>query len=988
MATNSLFHKPQTCTSLQSETISSAANSLTGSIADAIMSGANNYYLIISALNKIGFISPSLADLLQLDAEGLTGTRINEFALFQSSPSQFDAALKRARDGVRAQCILEHPVSDPKSIPSRCLELSFTPVPDDEKKACGVVLQVEDQTEWVQLKNELYEIRKKLADLSAVTDEFPGSIALYDAEEKLIWHNLNYAHIHSFPPGKLISGLTFRECLLALLKSKSVVECNGMTVESYEHCVDQYLPGLQCSSGPVELHCTSGRWISLALQLLPDGRFLETLTDISAQKYSEIEIREERNLLRSLIDNIPDYIYAKDPAGKFIVRNRSVIQYMDAVRKSSLGLTDSPGERATDFDFYKPELAQAYRREDLRVIRQGESIENHEVRTSPENENESIWISTSKAPLLDTEGNIIGLVGTSRNITEEKLAEAGMLESNERFRDFAETAAELFWETDKHFNITYISERYPELTGHLPQSILGRSARRIIPRLVNAPESIDRVDRLLGDKQMFSELEIRIRQKSGAPRQILLSGKPRFDVNGEFIGYRGAGRDITKARTLEKKLQYQASHDELTKLPNRREFMRRLGSELRASLSENTLSVLGYLDLDQFKIVNDSVGHIAGDALLVQATNLIKSQLRKSDTVARLGGDEFGVLIHDQTVDDAIIIFQRIIEQFETFRFRWNSQLFGIGISIGLVSIGESHADASELMSRADVACFAAKDAGRGRVHVYRAQVSNRSLQHKQLLMAAGIRNSIATNRFQLYSQPITTTSGSGLEILDIRHYEILLRLSGEDGKIMMPGTFIPAAERYGLMGEIDRWVVSQALKKLSESNKFASDITVSINLSGQSLTDKTLADFTKAELRKYTVDPASICFEITETAAIGNLSVAQTFIKEMKELGCKFALDDFGSGFSSLGYLKYFDIDYLKIDGGFIRDIATDQTDQIMVASINQIGKSLGLATVAEYVEKPESVDVLKKIGVDMLQGYCVGKPVPLDTVFPCTTE
>ena len=867
----------------------------------------------------------------------------------------------------------------------RSVRVSGVPLFDSKNNFTGYRGIGSDTTEVESVK---FKARQAESRLLGAIDEFPGSLALYDADAKLIVYNRSYASTHRVLGQRLKPGLDYSECLLALLEAALIVQHNGESIVDHESWIDQQFQKLRYSGEPVELCFAGGRWVKLALQQLPDGGFLELITDTSDDKKIEMAVKEERNLLRSLIDNIPDYIYAKDAEGKFIVKNRSVSRYMNAVRESVLGMSDDPGDLATDFDYYTPEVADAYRAEEVQVIRDGRSILNQEERVSPADEKESIWLSTSKVPLLDTEGEIVGLVGTTRNITEEKLAQIELLESKERFRDFAEAAADLFWETDANFNITFVSERYYELTGYPPESVLGRAARRMILPRVNDSASIKRINNLLADRQVFSDLEIAIVKEQADMRHIVLSGKPRYSESGAFLGYRGAGRDITESRELEEILQYKAAHDDLTKLPNRSEFMRRLESELSFSQSGSETSVLGYIDLDQFKIVNDSVGHIAGDALLVQAAGLIESQLRACDTVARLGGDEFGVLVHEASLDEALSIIQRMIEQFKTFRFQWDDQVFGIGISVGLVMLGDSTADASELMSCADVACFAAKDAGRGTVHVYRQGVSDRSLQHKQLLMAAGIRNSINTDRFKLYAQPIASVAKDNTKPNHVHHYEILLRLSDDSNDLIMPGTFIPAAERYGLMGEIDRWVITQTCQQIKDNAHSSHSAILTINLSGQSLSDKTLVHFVKSQLQEYSVDPAGICFEITETAAIRNLSIAKTFIAQMKEMGCIFALDDFGNGLSSLWYLKHFDVDYLKIDGCFIRDIMNDSTDRIMVASINRIARSLGLVTIAEYVEDQGTAHVLQEIGVDMLQGYFIGKPEPFANIFTAAAK
>lgn len=862
----------------------------------------------------------------------------------------------------------------------RSARISGVPVFDEEGNFCGYRGTASDDTDVERVKSLARQTESRFVH---AIDEFPGAFALYDENAKLIVYNRRYAQIYSFLGEQLKPGLCYRDYLQAQMDASLFVQEDGTPIDDTGAWIELQLERLHRSTNSAELRCADGRWMRLTMQLLPDGGYLETLVDITKLKRSEISVKEERNLLRSLINNIPDFIYAKDTKGRFIVKNESVTKYMKSVRLASLGLSDEPGENDTDFDYYSAREAQIFREEEKQVIEQGIELINQEELRSACDTQEGFWIATSKVPLKDTNGKTIGLVGTGRNITSQKHAEARLLESNARFRDFAETAAELFWETDAELKITYVSERYQELTGYSPEAILGQPYQQVICTRIEDPLDFERVSACLDTCRSFTDLEIRIERQNNVVRHIVLSGKPCFNNDNVFIGYRGAGRDITKARNLENMLQHQASHDDLTKLPNRREFVRRLEAVLQYAQSNNRPAVLGYLDLDQFKVVNDSVGHLAGDELLIQVTNLIESQLRKTDTIARLGGDEFGVLIENASIEEAVTTIERIITQFEAFRFQWNNQLFGIGVSAGLVEINDASIDATELMSRADVACFAAKDAGRGRVHVYNPQVSDLSMQHKQLLMAAGIRDSIASNRFRLYAQPIASIKDGDPTIRTIEHYEILLRLFGEDDTLILPGTFIPAAERYGLMGDIDRWVITQTLQMMHRCADQDNRVTVTINLSGHSLTDITLSSFIIDQMQQYDINPARVCFEITETAAIRNLALARQFIADMKQEGCTFALDDFGSGLSSFGYLKHFDIDYLKIDGSFVRDIARDPTDRIMVTSIDQIGKSLGITTIAEFVEDEAAIEELFNIGVDLLQGYAIGKPIPFNEVF-----
>ncbi len=858
----------------------------------------------------------------------------------------------------------------------RWARVSGVPVFDEQGVFTGYRGASSDIT---QIKTIEFQAQQAESRLIRAMDEYPGSFALFDEKQSLVVFNRQFAQFNASLGDQLAPGLHYAQCLKAQVDAGLYAEVDGVSIDDHDVWIEQQLerePG-----PPVEVRCTNGDWMRLSRQPLPDGGCLETLVDITTEKSSELAINEERNLLRSLIDNIPDFIYAKDKQARFIVQNRAVSSFMRKVRQANGKPFKQKLEGTTDFDCYTTVMAQDFYAEDMRVINGGCGIRSKEELVENADSDNPFWVSTTKVPLRDTEGRIIGLVGTGRKISEQKAAQGELVHSQERFRDFAETAAELFWETSAELQVTWVSERYHEITGQLPQTILGRDYREVIvSRLVNE-EDMDRLQQCLIRRTAFSELEILVGRESGDERHILLSGKPCYSGTGEFNGYRGTGRDVSKSRKLENLLSYQATHDELTGLPNRREFVRRLESKLSSENSAGTPSVLGYLDLDQFKVVNDSVGHLAGDQLLVQVAKLISSQLRGQDTVARLGGDEFGLLLDNCTPDQAIATMQRTIAAFEAFRFRWDDHVYGVGASIGLVAVA-AEVDTSELLSRADVACFAAKDNGRGRVHLYRSGDSDSASHHRELLMAAGIRESISNNRFCLYAQPIAAYSDVATAELQIEHYEILLRLQAQDGSLVYPGAFIPAAERYGLMGNVDRWVIDNTLNQMQQHAANGAP-SVTINLSGQSLSDDELADFVVCLLKKYQIEPARVCFEITETAVIRNLVQAQDFVRRMNAIGCKFALDDFGSGLSSFGYLKTFKVDFLKIDGSFVRDIVDDETDRLMVASINQIGKSLGIKTIAEFVENDAIAAELREIGVDLLQGYGIGKPVPFPQCF-----
>jgi diguanylate cyclase (GGDEF)-like protein len=430
---------------------------------------------------------------------------------------------------------------------------------------------------------------------------------------------------------------------------------------------------------------------------------------------------------------------------------------------------------------------------------------------------------------------------------------------------------------------------------------------------------------------------------------------------------------------MAQQLTWQATHDPLTGLINRREFEIRLGQALAEAQAEQHQHTLLYLDLDQFKIVNDTCGHVAGDELLRQLSALLQSRLREGDVLARLGGDELGVLLAYCPEEQAQRIAENLRLSVKEFRFNWEGKSFDIGVSVGLVVVDAECVSVAELLSAADMACYAAKDDGRNRVHVYRREDVDLVQRHGEMQWVNRLTRAIEENRLLLYRQRILSIAEpTGAE----ERYEILIRLRGEDDEIIPPGAFLPAAERYGLMPAVDRWVVRTlfaAMAQQAERACLVSDTcSYAVNLSGTSLNDDVLLEYVREQLLLHRIVPQRIWFEITETAAIANLPKASRFIQEMKALGCRFSLDDFGSGVSSFAYLKNLAVDNLKIDGSFVKDIVEDPIDDAMVQAINQIGHVMGLRTTAEFVENDAILTRLREIGVDYAQGYGIHKPEP----------
>jgi diguanylate cyclase (GGDEF)-like protein/PAS domain S-box-containing protein len=436
-------------------------------------------------------------------------------------------------------------------------------------------------------------------------------------------------------------------------------------------------------------------------------------------------------------------------------------------------------------------------------------------------------------------------------------------------------------------------------------------------------------------------------------------------------------RDLTEEHKMARELAWQAVHDALTGLDNRTEFERKLVESI-ATARDGTPHALLFLDLDQFKVINDTCGHVAGDQLLRKVADVLRGQIAEGDTLARLGGDEFAVLLRHRTTEAALAFARKLCEQTSALRFAWQGKSYHVTASIGVVPVEGGARDAAQLMSAADIACYAAKEAGRDGVRLYRAD--DEAVKHvAEMGMVAQIRRALDEGSFMLYRQRI---QGLQEHNRNHKHYEVLLRMIDAGGHLLPPGAFLPSAERYNMMRAIDRWVVHNTfaqLKKQREENRLAPDSLHTINLSGATINDDSFAAFLAEEVARHDVSTQSLCFEITETMAISNLSRAAALMQEVKAMGCRFAIDDFGIGMSSFAYLKHLPVDYLKIDGTFVRHMLREKVDHEIVDAITRIARTLSIRTIAEFVEEDAIMPALAGLGVDYAQGYAVGRPVPL---------
>ncbi len=470
-------------------------------------------------------------------------------------------------------------------------------------------------------------------------------------------------------------------------------------------------------------------------------------------------------------------------------------------------------------------------------------------------------------------------------------------------------------------------------------------------------------------------------RKGGGYYSIEESVSPIRSQKGSILGAVLIFHDVTEARKMAKEMEYQATHDALTKLANRTEFLHQLKICIQDTQDTQSVHVLCYLDLDQFKVVNDTCGHVAGDALLQQLAPLMLKQLRRGDVLARIGGDEFGVLLRDCQLENAKSVIAKLQKTISDFRFVWEDKCFTLGVSIGMVPITIDAGDEEELLTAADQGCYVAKEQGRNRVHIFSTDDSELARRHGEMQWVTQIQAALEENRFVTYFQRIEAVNNNASS--SKYYYETLIRMVDRDGGLIAPGAFLPAAERYGMMPAIDKWMVNSVLAWLQSNPAHVDDLHLcTINLSGYSITDDSFLEYVIDEIRVSGVPADRICFEVTETAAVANLAHAREFMNRLQVLGCRFALDDFGSGMSSYGYLRNLPVDIVKIDGSFIRDMLTDETSMALVRSINDISHVMGKTTVAEFVEDNEILSAVAALGIDYAQGYGIAKPAAMSSL------
>ncbi|MGK7889506.1 MAG: PAS domain S-box protein [Leptolyngbyaceae cyanobacterium] len=716
---------------------------------------------------------------------------------------------------------------------------------------------------------------------------------------------------------------------------------------------------------------------------------LSFVKDVSRRHRSERELRLSEERFRSTFEQAAVGLAHLSLDGQWLRVNQRLCDILGYERsdllKHQFQAIIHPDDSVIDADYVEQILTQKidYYSIEKRYIRSDHSYVWVNLTVS------LTWRPSSKGGATSSSDIPDYFIVVMEDISDRKRMEAELFQEKEFAEITLNSIGDGILTTDASGQITYLNPTGEQLLGWHHQDIMGQPAADVLNRVheVTREAVICPIQQVLqAEKTVGWGNHTLLIAKDGQEYPIEDSVAPIFDRDGELVGSVLIFRDVSQSRELSRQLSWQARHDGLTHLINRWGFEQELTRIITSLPDEDQCHSLCYLDLDQFKIVNDTCGHGAGDELLRQVAQLLHQHIRASDILARLGGDEFGILLQGCVIDNAEAIAEKIRQQIQEFRFIWDEKSFAIGVSIGIVSISSDNDELQNLatvLSAADAACYAAKDAGRNRIHVYQVNDNVLSQQRSERQWTVKIRHALEQNRFQLHYQQVVPADPHDSQLGN--HYEVLIRMVDENGTLIPPMAFIPAAERYDLMPDIDQWVVQttfecydQLIAQIMATSTSAMVPKLMINLSGNSLCDQRFLNYVIDWFETEQIPPSLICFEITETAAIANLSQATEFIRILKTYGCQFALDDFGSGMSSFAYLKNLPVDYLKIDGNFVRDILDDPVDCTIVRFINSLSQTLGMKTIAEFVENQQVRDRLQEIGVNYVQGYGIAQPIP----------
>ena len=600
------------------------------------------------------------------------------------------------------------------------------------------------------------------------------------------------------------------------------------------------------------------------------------------------------------------------------------------------------------------------------------------------------WFVIRGTADYDFTGNASKVVGSIGDIHLQKQAQVQLADEKDKVVATLRSIVDAVITTNERGEVQYTNQAASRFLNCSAQEAKGKHIEKIID--LYEEESDHKIDNpilscLSGSQKKNQKLNADIVTRAGTKYTVQLMVTPLISQTGKLYGAVTVMNDVTNLRLLARRLRYQASHDSLTNLINRSEFERNVRKAILDAKTRQKRSSLIYLDLDRFKMVNDLYGHAAGDELLIQFSNLVKSKLRGTDILARLGGDEFALLLSGCNLEEAEEKAHEILQSIQEYKFIWEQKSFNVEASIGVSEINQKCFDLSYVLSSVDSACYLAKESGRNCVRVFREGDVDINRRRGQERWLQRFDKALNDGRLVVTAQSIINIKANRDTQVDKNGFEILIRMQDDNGHLVPPNAFLPAVERYNRAPKLDRWILDKVLLLLADNRNVLSQMDkCSINLSGQSLVSEGFLPFIVAKLKEYEIQPSKICFEITETAAIANLDQATSFVQSLKDLGCYFALDDFGSGLSSFAYLKTLPVDFLKIDGMFVKDIHNDNVSRAMVKAINEMGHVLGKQTIAEYVENEEILNILKEIGVDFAQGFHAGRPEPIVEFFEST--
>ena len=704
-----------------------------------------------------------------------------------------------------------------------------------------------------------------------------------------------------------------------------------------------------------------------------DSINIKLQSEIKVRMQAERQIKASKQKLSAILNNMQDIVYQIDEDGIILWTTPSV--------KDLLGYTPEEFKGRNIKEFYADEQDFYHFKQEL--YEQSGILHNHTSEWVNKN-GEKIWISESSHYKYNNEREVVGIEGSVRNITELKNIRDSLFEEKENAQVTLGSIGDGVIRTNAEGYIDYMNAAAEKAVGCSSAESYGKSLMEVFnivdEKTLKTPPDPVKLSIEEGKSIMLPGYLQLIHPYHNKHLSIEVLASPIRDSSEDITGVVVVFHDVSELRSLSK-MTYHATHDSLTGLINRREFERHVSQALENARNSDGRYVLCYLDLDNFKLVNDTSGHIAGDELLKMLKPRFQSVLREADSLARLGGDEFGILLAGCSVDWASEVAENIRAMVEDFRFVWDDKAFRIGVSIGIVKIGADSGTLSDVLSAADSACYMAKEKGRNRVHVYEENDREMLERQGQMQWVQQIHDVLEQNRFRLFFQVIKRLDRQPGEKGKI-HGEVLLRIMDEDMKLIGPGSFIPSAERYNMMPMIDRWVIENTLKLLSDNLETVINVMdrCCINLSGQSLSDERFMKFLIEQIQNTRVPPQLLCFEITETAVIANLHMATNLISSLRDMGCRFALDDFGVGLSSFGYLRNLPVDYLKMDGSFVKNMVNNKIDYEMVRAINQIGHTMNIMTIAEFVEDEAILQAIRELGVDYAQGYIIAKPLPME--------